>query len=62
MDHDAALKVAAVALQMVIDAAPDPEVTRDGEGEISIAVTGQSNEHLAKVAVEAYLQARGIKT
>jgi hypothetical protein len=61
MDHDAALKVAGVALRLVIDEAPEPEITMDGEGDTSIAETGQSTDHLAKVAVEAYLKARGMK-
>ena len=54
MDHDAALKVAAVALRLALAEAPRPKVTMGGEGDISNAVTGQSSDQVAKVAVEDF--------
>ena len=35
--------------------------TKKANGDIEIALFGQTNEHLAQVAVEAYLDARGLK-
>ena len=60
MDHDAAIKIAAAALEKFSEHGPPIQVTGD-EGKINITLTPRSNENIARVAVEAYLVARGIK-
>lgn len=58
-DHGDGLK-AAVAALTALKSKPLRK-TKKANGDIEIALFGQTNEHLAQVAVEAYLNARGLK-
>ena len=58
-DHGDGLKAAVAALK-ALKSKPGRK-TKRANGDIDIVLFGQTNEHLAKVAVEAYLDARGLK-
>ena len=61
-DHAAGLKAAAQAFKKQNEAEL-PAATRNAEGHIiGITVGGRTNEQIAEVVVEAYLNARGMKS
>jgi hypothetical protein len=62
-DHAAGLKAAAQVLKKFQDEAELPAATRNADGHIiGITVGGRTNEQITQVAVEAYLNARGMKS
>jgi hypothetical protein len=62
-DHVAGLKAAAQAFKKFQSEAELPTATRNAEGHIiGITVGGRTNEQIAQVVVEAYLNARGMKS
>ena len=62
-DHVAGLKAAAQACKKFQNEAELPAATRNAEGHIiGITVGGRTNEQIAQVVVEAYLNARGMKS
>jgi hypothetical protein len=62
-DHAAGLKAAAQAFKKFQNEAELPAATRNAEGHIiGITVGGRTNEQIAQVVVEAYLNARGMKS
>jgi hypothetical protein len=62
-DHAAGLKTAAQALKKFQNEAELPAATRNADGHIiGITVGGRTNEQITQVAVEAYLNARGMKS
>jgi hypothetical protein len=62
-DHVAGLKAAAQAFKKFQNEAEPPTATRNAEGHIiGITLGGRTNEQIAQVVVEAYLNARGIKS
>jgi len=62
-DHAAGLKAAAQAFKKFQNEAELPAATRNAEGHIiGITVGGRTNEQIAEVVVEAYLNARGMKS
>ena len=62
-DHAAGLKAAAQAFEKFQNEAELPAATRNAEGHIiGITVGGRTNEQIAEVVVEAYLNARGMKS
>ena len=62
-DHAAGLKAAAQAFKKFQNEAELPAATRNADGHIiGITVGGRTNEQIAQVVVEAYLNARGMKS
>ena len=64
-DHVAGLDAAAQACEKFQNEAELPAATRNAESEghiIGITVGGRTNEQIAQVVVEAYLNARGMKS
>ena len=62
-DHVAALDAAAQAYANFQNEAELPAATRNAEGHIiGITVGGRTNEQIAEVVVEAYFNARGMKS
>jgi hypothetical protein len=62
-DHAAGLKAAAQAFKKFQNEAELPAATRNAEGHIiGITVGGRTNEQITQVVVEAYLNARGMKS
>jgi hypothetical protein len=61
-DHAAGLEAAAQAFKKFQNEAELPAATRNAEGQIGITVGGRTNEQIAQVVVEAYLNARGMKS
>ena len=62
-DHATGLESAAQALKKFQNEAELPAATRNAEGHIiGITVGGRTNEQIAQVVVEAYLNARGMKS
>ena len=62
-DHAASLKAAAQALKKFQNEAELPAATRNADGHIiGVTVGGRTNEQITQVAVEAYLNARGMKS
>jgi hypothetical protein len=62
-DHVAGLDAAAQACEKFQNEAELPAATRNAEGHIiGITVGGRTNEQIAEVVVEAYLNARGMKS
>ena len=61
-DHAAGLEAAAQAFKKFQNEAELPAATRNAEGHIGITVGGRTNEQMAQVVVEAYLNARGMKS
>jgi hypothetical protein len=61
-DHAAGLNAAAEAFKKFQNEAELPAVTRNAHGHIiGITAGGRTNEQIAQVVVEAYLNARGKK-
>jgi hypothetical protein len=61
-DHAAGLRAAAQAFNKFQNEAELPAATRNADGHIiGITVGGRTDEQIAQVVVEAYLDARGIK-
>jgi hypothetical protein len=61
-DHAAGLKAAAQAFKKFQNEAELPAATRNADGHIiGITAGGWTNEQIAQVVVEAYLNARGMK-
>jgi hypothetical protein len=61
-DHTAGVEAAAEAFQKFQNKAELPAATRNADGHIiGVTVGGWTNEQIAQVVVEAYLNARGMK-
>jgi hypothetical protein len=61
-DHAAGLSAAAQAFKKFQNEAELPAPTRNADGHIiGITAGGRTNEQIAQVVVEAYLDARGMK-
>jgi hypothetical protein len=61
-DHAAGVEAAAEAFQKFQNKAELPAATRNADGHIiGVTVGGWTNEQIAQVVVEAYLNARGMK-
>jgi hypothetical protein len=61
-DHAVGLRAAAQAFKKFQNEADLPAATRNADGHIiGITVGGRTNEQIAQVVVEAYLNARGMK-
>jgi hypothetical protein len=61
-DHAAGVEAAAQAFQKFQNKAELPAATRNADGHIiGITVGGWTNEQIAQVVIEAYLNARGMK-
>ena len=61
-DHAAGLKAAAQAFKKFQNEAELPAATRNADGHIvGITMGGRTDEQIAQVVVEAYLNARGMK-
>jgi hypothetical protein len=61
-DHAAGVEAAAEAFQKFQNKAELPAATRNADGHIiGITVGGRTNEQIAQVVIEAYLNARGMK-
>ena len=62
-DHAAGLKAAAQAFKKFQNEAELPGATRNAQGHIiGVTAGGRTNEQIAQVVVEAYLNARGMKS
>jgi hypothetical protein len=61
-NHAVGLRAAAQAFKKFQNEAELPAATRNADGHIiGITVGGRTNEQIAQVVVEAYLNARGMK-
>lgn len=62
-DHAAGLSAAAQAFKKFQNEADLPAATRNADGHIvGITMGGRTDEQIAQVVVEAYLNARGMKS
>jgi hypothetical protein len=62
-DHAAGLRAAAQAFKKFQNEAELPAATRNADGHIvGITMGGRTDEQIAQVVVEAYLNARGMKS